>query len=422
MSKRWKTTRPVLVGDPEHVISAERAKELLANNMKYAATGPAPRAITHDFLDYDHHHTLDKKARAEHWARHYGPDVGATTKFGKAADILSNNVINRLSNNGQYDQFTLESIASMTDDFVEVVGNPKNAQAVSDAISQQPDSNGKIYTTHQLLRTEKAVLDDYEYQCAAHHMLSDAYYPRTWRQGDFETVVPQGSEDLVKGAIDEVHSRDELTNREWTDPVLRDAWERMPWDQKMADDPTLAKVLDDKPVIQGNDSFEPDDEQLYARNHTQRVSQTNVAREAVEQDLDPEHVEAMKRYYEADNNDELVEIMGDDDSLFEAHTEDGKVLEGKEALMQNVNKIHDENLTMNFGAGLDDLSDMGREYEYTLPDGKHVKVGQADGPYTTAYIDDNDENLTTDFGDGLDALSGDMEQRESEHTLPDGMI
>ena len=169
-------------------------------------------------------------------------------------------------------------------------------------------------------------------------------------------------------------------------------------------------------------SFEPDDEQLYARNHTQRVSQTNVAREAVEQDLDPEHVEAMKRYYEADNNDELVEIMGDDDSLFEAHTEDGKVLEGKEALMQNVNKIHDENLTMNFGAGLDDLSDMGREYEYTLPDGKHVKVGQADGPYTTAYIDDNDENLTTDFGDGLDALSGDMEQRESENTLPDGMI
>lgn len=163
-------------------------------------------------------------------------------------------------------------------------------------------------------------------------------------------------------------------------------------------------------------------EQLYARNHTQRVSQTNVAREAVEQDLDPEHVEAMKRYYEADNNDELVEIMGDDDSLFEAHTEDGKVLEGKEALMQNVNKIHDENLTMNFGAGLDDLSDMGREYEYTLPDGKHVKVSQADGPYTTAYIDDNDKNLTTDFGDGLDALSGDMEQRESEHTLPDGMI
>lgn len=99
-------------------------------------------------------------------------------------------------------------------------------------------------------------------------------------------------------------------------------------------------------------------EQLYARNHTQRVSQTDVAREAVEQDLDPEHVEAMKRYYEADNNDELVEIMGDDDSLFEAHTEDGKVLEGKEALMQNVNKIQDENLTMNFEDGLDDLSDM----------------------------------------------------------------
>ena len=253
MSKRWKTTRPVLVGDPEHVISAERAKELLANNMKYAATGPAPRAITHDFLDYDHHHTLDKKARAEHWARHYGPDVGATTKFGKAADILSNNVINRLSNNGQYDHFTLESIASMTDDFVKVVGDPKNAQAVSDAVSRQPDSNGKIYTTHQLLRTEKAVLAGYKYQCATHHMLSDAYYPRTWRKGDFETVVPQGSEDLVKEAIDEVHSRDELTNREWTDPVLRDAWERMPWDQKLADNPTLAKVLDDTPVIQGND-------------------------------------------------------------------------------------------------------------------------------------------------------------------------
>lgn len=256
MPKRWKTTRPVLVGDPEHVISAERAKELLANNMKYAATGPAPHAITHDFLDYDHHHTLDKKARAEHWARHYGPDVGATTKFGKAADILSNNVINRLSNNGQYDQFTLESIASMTDDFVEAVGNPKNAQAVSDAVSHQPNSNSKIYTTHQLLCTEKAVLDSFDYQQAAHHMLSEAYYPRTWRQGNFETVVPQGSEDLVKGAIDIVHSRNELTNREWTDPAIRESWESAQ-DQKLAEhNPLLekiAKVLEDEPVIQGND-------------------------------------------------------------------------------------------------------------------------------------------------------------------------
>ena len=33
MSKRWKTTRPVLVGDPEYVIRAERAKELMANTL-----------------------------------------------------------------------------------------------------------------------------------------------------------------------------------------------------------------------------------------------------------------------------------------------------------------------------------------------------------------------------------------------------
>lgn len=99
-------------------------------------------------------------------------------------------------------------------------------------------------------------------------------------------------------------------------------------------------------------------EQLYARNHTQRVGQTDVAREVVAQDLDPAHVEAMKRYYEADNNEELVEIMGDDDSLFDAGTEDGEVLEGKEALLQNVNQIHDENLTMNLSNGLNDLSDM----------------------------------------------------------------
>lgn len=132
-------------------------------------------------------------------------------------------------------------------------------------------------------------------------------------------------------------------------------------------------------------------EQLYARNHTQRVDQTDVAREAIEQDLDPEHIEAMKRYYEAEDNEELVEIMGDDDSLFEARTEDGKFLDGKEALLQNVNRIHDENLTMNFGDGLNDLTN-----------GKPVIQGN--GPHGTNEEYDFDES---DLTVGLDDLSDD---------------
>ena len=59
-----------------------------------------------------------------------------------------------------------------------------------------------------------------------------------------------------------MHSCNELTNREWTDPAIRESWESAraqklaehnPLLEKiLADNPKLAKVLDDKPVIQGN--------------------------------------------------------------------------------------------------------------------------------------------------------------------------
>ena len=212
-------------------------------------------------------------------------------------------------------------------------------------------------------------MDDFDYQQAARHMLSDAYYPRTWCKGDFETVVPQGSEDLVKGAIDIVHSHNEPTNQEWK--------------QMFIDGPNKADH--------------------YAH-------QRKLARKAITQDLDPEHVEAMNRYYGVNDNDEpgyLVDVMGDDDVLFEARTEDGKVLKGKEALLQNVNQIHDDLINANMN--VNQLYAYNHRHETLLNpslldnfvyEGKPVIQGN--GPHGTNEEYDFEES---DFAAGLDDLS-----------------
>lgn len=177
-------TRRVMVGDPEHVISSERAKTLLANRMKFTPDELDPRAVTHALLGDD------PQVRAER----FGQDIGDAGGFGKAADKLSDKVINRLSNNGQFDRFTLESIASMTPKFIETVAKPEDTQALRDAISQQPASNGKIYTTYQLLRTDKAVLSPTDYADASDYALKDARYARAWAQDDFKLTVPRGED------------------------------------------------------------------------------------------------------------------------------------------------------------------------------------------------------------------------------------
>lgn len=178
------STRRVMVGDPEHVINSERAKTLLANRMKFTPDDLDSRAVTHALLGDD------PLVRAER----FGRDIGAADGFGKAADKLSDKVIDRLSNNGQFNRFTLESIASMTPAFIEAVANPEDTQALSNAISQQPASNGKTYTTYQLLRTDKAVLSPADYAEALDYTVKDARYARSWAQGNFKMTVPRGDD------------------------------------------------------------------------------------------------------------------------------------------------------------------------------------------------------------------------------------
>lgn len=239
-------TRRVMVGDPEHVISSERAKTLLANRMKFTPDDLDPRAVTHALLGDD------PRVRAER----FGQDIGAADGFGKAADKLSDKVINRLSNNGQFDRFTLESIASMTPKFIEAVAKPEDTQALSDAISQQPASNGKTYTTYQLLRTDKAVLSPTDYAEALDYTVKDARYARSWAQGNFKMTVPRG---------DDVRNSASLSEFSDIEPDMQD------FVAKLYSETGNSRLLD-----QRLDRYHDD----------QRQQLENVAREAVTQGLD----------------------------------------------------------------------------------------------------------------------------------------
>ena len=139
-----KNMHRVRLGNPEHVVDAERAKDLLANRMKFASKTLDPRDINHSVLSDGVYgpETLNQFGRDVHEAAYNFDETG---RFGATADKLADKVINRLSNDGQFDKFTVESIAAMTPSFMEAVTKPESNDALKDALSNQPAADGNLY-------------------------------------------------------------------------------------------------------------------------------------------------------------------------------------------------------------------------------------------------------------------------------------
>lgn len=190
-----KSSRRVHLGDPEHIISPEQARKMLSNQLKYR-----PEDTTAPHID---HGTIpvigDKKVfDTQKFKDTYNLDAD---NFGHAADLLADEVISRLEGNTRrFNRFTVESIAVMTEPMLETLAKSgtdiRLADDIDTAINMLPASNGRIFTSVQMLRTEEYMLDAAEYHEASEYAVNHASYSRSLLNDKLKMTSPRGKETL----------------------------------------------------------------------------------------------------------------------------------------------------------------------------------------------------------------------------------
>lgn len=190
-----KSSRRVHLGDPEHIISPEKAREMLSNQLKYRPEDPTAPHIDHGSIPV----TGDKKVfDAQGFKEKYNLDA---ENFGQAADLLADEAISRLEGNtGRFNRFTVESIAVMTEPMLETLAKSgtdiRLADYIDTAINKLPASNGRIFTSVQMLRTEEYMLDPSEYHEASEYAVNHARYSRSLLDDNLKLTSPRGKETL----------------------------------------------------------------------------------------------------------------------------------------------------------------------------------------------------------------------------------
>lgn len=190
-----KSSRRVHLGDPEHIISPEQARKMLSNQLKYR-----PEDTTAPHID---HGTIpvigDKKVfDTQKFKDTYNLDAD---NFGHAADLLADEAISRLEGNTRrFNRFTIESIAVMTEPMLETLAKSgtdiRLADDIDTAINMLPASNGRIFTSVQMLRTEEYMLDAAEYHEASEYAVNHASYSRSLLNDKLKMTSPRGKETL----------------------------------------------------------------------------------------------------------------------------------------------------------------------------------------------------------------------------------
>lgn len=174
----------VKFGQPEHVVDNNRARTLVANQLKF---NPVMSDI------------VPKKDSEQKVWDNFNDTYGLNAKTtGDAADQLSDNIIRSLEGTDErFNKFTVESIAIMSPDMLKTLGKAQNEQWLSDdmdnVIHELPASNGKTITTVQVARTTHELFRsgdvDIDFLNDEFKYASEARIPRTWMKPEVGTAA-----------------------------------------------------------------------------------------------------------------------------------------------------------------------------------------------------------------------------------------
>lgn len=195
MNMAKKSSRRVHLGDPEHIISPEQARKMLSNQLKYRPEDTTAPHIDHGTIPV----TGDKKVfDTQKFKDTYNLDAD---NFGHAAELLADEAISRLEGNTRrFNRFTIESVAVMTEPMLETLAksgtDSRLADDIDTAINMLPASNGRIFTSVQMLRTEKYMLDPAAYHEASEYAVNKASYSRSLLNDKHKMTSPRGKDTL----------------------------------------------------------------------------------------------------------------------------------------------------------------------------------------------------------------------------------
>ncbi len=200
------TTRRVKLGEPEHVVSGERARQLLTNQLRFKPEAENPLSITTEFIPRmdildEHATTIGREINDIHVYNEYEISGNDTEAI---ATAMADKVITALEGNtNQFNKFTVESLAVMSTDMMDQLLRTHEitqADDIDTAINMLPASNGKTFTAVQMLRVEEYMLDGQQFHDACEYASDAAVYPKTWIKPvdgkDVPLVNPRGKADI----------------------------------------------------------------------------------------------------------------------------------------------------------------------------------------------------------------------------------
>jgi len=187
MSKN--SNRKLKFGEPEHIISAERARDVIKQKILFKPETDNAHDITQGVIPRNENGKFDKHAFSDT----YNLDAA---DINSAAELLSDKVVTTLEGNGKFTRFTAESLASVDTTILSKMGDPD----VSNSLSSLPASNGKTFTSVQMMRAAEKFLSEDEFKSTCNYVVNDARYPKTWIR-ESELVNPKGVKDM-QGYID----------------------------------------------------------------------------------------------------------------------------------------------------------------------------------------------------------------------------
>ena len=165
MSKN--SNRKLKFGEPEHIISAERARDVIKQKILFKPETDNAHDITQGVIPRNENGKFDKHAFSDT----YNLDAA---DINSAAELLSDKVVTTLEGNGKFTRFTAESLASVDTTILSKMGDPD----VSNSLSSLPASNGKTFTSVQMMRAAEKFLSEDEFKSTCNYVVNDARFEK----------------------------------------------------------------------------------------------------------------------------------------------------------------------------------------------------------------------------------------------------
>ena len=213
-----KSSRRVHLGDPEHIINPEQARAMLANQLKFRPEDTSAPHIDHGTIPViGEKEVFDSKTFEDTYHL-------SAKNFGHAAELLADEAISRLEGTTlRFNRFTVESLAIMTEPMLETLArsgsDTRLADDIDTAITMLPASNGGIFTSVQMLRTEEYMLSAEDYHRASQYAVNNARYSRGLLNDKLKMTTARGK-DTLKGVVKEANTAFESLSDVQQDAVV----------------------------------------------------------------------------------------------------------------------------------------------------------------------------------------------------------